>query len=435
VNPRYLTIGLIAAAVLVGVSVLTVAPASARRADVVLNAGPGTATIDGVMTPGEWDNAATRTFPVSVAGGGAVQATLFVMNDKSTLYVAFKIARPTLGTTHVGVWFDNNDNGSSGEDGISFWTNDPRGFSDEFRCGSSWCLDSARDGRSDGQARASNDGAESVYELSHPLASGDSGHDFSLSPGSEEGFDALVQVEGSGGGEGCLPVCNILDPSSFGQLFLSKTAPPPIGPTGDHGPRPKQHAVSKAVFAAHWHESVATGALVVSGRSTRTATLTVVLRRGNSVVWTRPLHIPARAFRVLLAPLPTGLIPGSYRLTVKPGVGFAQQQLAVSLPAPPEGVVDTAYVSRFKSGPALTALPSGANQIWAFFHFASRPQGPRALTVTWYGPDYQESVGKPNQPIIQSTVQLGGHGLRSGTWRAVLRAGGTIVKQVSARIG
>src|SRR3990172_2087064 len=62
----------------------------------------GIATIDGVMSPGEWDNAAKIDFQANVPaedGGGTTPATLYVMNDGINLYLAVKISRPSFGVT------------------------------------------------------------------------------------------------------------------------------------------------------------------------------------------------------------------------------------------------------------------------------------------------------------------------------------------------
>ena len=66
---------------------------------ITLYPGFGTASVDGVMTPGEWDNAARYDFAVNLLsseGGGTTPATLYVMNDGTNLYLAVQVARPAL---------------------------------------------------------------------------------------------------------------------------------------------------------------------------------------------------------------------------------------------------------------------------------------------------------------------------------------------------
>lgn len=49
-------------------------------------------------------------------------------------------------------------------------------------------------GTIDGQAAFANDGEFSIYEMSHPLDSGDDAHDFSLKPGDTVGFLIFLNV-------------------------------------------------------------------------------------------------------------------------------------------------------------------------------------------------------------------------------------------------
>jgi hypothetical protein len=48
--------------------------------------------------------------------------------------------------------------------------------------------------RNDGAGAFANDGTFSVYEISHPLNSGDVGHDFALSVGSTVGFFLFLRI-------------------------------------------------------------------------------------------------------------------------------------------------------------------------------------------------------------------------------------------------
>jgi hypothetical protein len=54
----------------------------------VVLSGSGTAAIDGVMSPGEWNGAASIGFPANVPsrdGGGTTPATLFIMELYDTI--------------------------------------------------------------------------------------------------------------------------------------------------------------------------------------------------------------------------------------------------------------------------------------------------------------------------------------------------------------
>lgn len=180
----------------------------------------GTATINGVMSTGEWDKAAKIDFLVNVppgAGGGTVPATLFVMNDEKNIYLALKFAQSSFGkSTQFNADFDNNNNGvaNDGDDVIAMYVNPPQppSFADLYRyscpgspAGSADCFtfDSAPKGgilpagTSDGTAVALNNGSLTIIEMSHPLKSSDLLHDFSLNPGSVVGLRATLKLLGT----------------------------------------------------------------------------------------------------------------------------------------------------------------------------------------------------------------------------------------------
>src|ERR671924_535444 len=82
---------------------LAAIPAADAHAPGYLLYGSGTAVVDGVLTPGEWANAARVEFAAALPahdGGGAVSATLLAM--------------------FVGLYFDTNHNGATdaGEDAV-----------------------------------------------------------------------------------------------------------------------------------------------------------------------------------------------------------------------------------------------------------------------------------------------------------------------------
>jgi hypothetical protein len=66
--------------------------------------------------------------------------------------------------------------------------------STQTSCGAT---DASDGGSNDGAAAFGNSGGLSVYELRHPLNSGDTAHDFALSAGSKVGLFLTLQV-GSG---------------------------------------------------------------------------------------------------------------------------------------------------------------------------------------------------------------------------------------------
>ncbi len=179
--------------------------------------GYGTATIDGVMSPGEWVNAARIDFQANVPsydGGGTTPATLYIMNDGTNLYFAVKIARSSFGgATNPVLEFDNNNDGvrEDGDDGfgMSVGIFEPAEFRDVYRytcpdspANSAGCsaLDTETSrgilppGTNDGATAATNDGVHTVIEMSHPLWSGDTLHDFSLKTGDTVGFHFSLRL-------------------------------------------------------------------------------------------------------------------------------------------------------------------------------------------------------------------------------------------------
>lgn len=178
----------------------------------------GTATIDGIMSSGEWDKAAKIDFLVNVPpsyGGGTAPATLYVMNDEKNLYLALKFAQSSYGlSTQFNADFDNNNNGiaNDGEDIIAIYVNSPDfkpQFVDLYRftcpgspAGSAGCIAPDYDqnggilpiGEDNGAATSSNDGSVTIIEMSHPLKSSDSLHDFSLNPGNIVGMRTTLKL-------------------------------------------------------------------------------------------------------------------------------------------------------------------------------------------------------------------------------------------------
>jgi len=173
--------------------------------------GFGTATVDGVMAPGEWQCAQHADFTANLSGG-ATPATLYWMNDQTNLYLAVRIQRASTDKVNTLRFnFDNNNSANTSRTGLAETGDDilvedaTAGFSDQFltancttstqtSCGAT---DASAGGTNDGAAAFGNAGGFSVYELRHPLNSGDTAHDFALSAGSKVGLFLTMQV-GSG---------------------------------------------------------------------------------------------------------------------------------------------------------------------------------------------------------------------------------------------
>jgi hypothetical protein len=158
--------------------------------------GLGTATIDGVRTPGEWDDAATADVSIRNADGQVVTpATFYLMNDASNLYVALRVA----GSAARMIWtvqFDRDLDGraESGDDVIGI---DAGVFLDrvlrDTRAGTvEPADDTAGGGTRDGAGALRLTAGETVFEIAHPLASGDAA-DFNLAPGGRLGLRSSLK--------------------------------------------------------------------------------------------------------------------------------------------------------------------------------------------------------------------------------------------------
>ncbi|HSS01262.1 MAG TPA: hypothetical protein VLM79_29590 [Kofleriaceae bacterium] len=214
-------------------------PPAARRT----LSGRGTAIVDGVLGAGEWRQAASIAFHAQLPGGGTAPAELFVMNDDANLYVAVRFARPVVDPGNsLGLELDNDDDcaRANGDDAVVM--NPAVGLFDDFRTnappcppGSATAACAPRDddagGKNDGKGAFVHDGGFTVYELSHPLHSGDTGHDIDLRAGDSVGMYLSLRMIGAAGaiGDTTFPDDGFLE-------IKTRPAPGPCVPSA--GPKP-----------------------------------------------------------------------------------------------------------------------------------------------------------------------------------------------------
>jgi len=170
----------LAAGSLAALAALLLGPAPA----VAVLSGSGTATLDGVLAPGEWDGAGSAMFPLNLIGGGTTPATLRVMNDATDLYLALSFSAEAL-SYDADFELDANGDGLFGgaqtaDDGIGLSSNG--GTRDNFRLGLTAPLDTEDGGTNDVLGAYAKQNSDVVLELSHPLDSGDVGHDMAFGP-------------------------------------------------------------------------------------------------------------------------------------------------------------------------------------------------------------------------------------------------------------
>lgn len=176
--------------------------------------GGGTATIDGVLAPGEWDgSAAASTTTLASYPGWPGDGEMRVMSDDTNLYIAVRIPFEPLTGFGVGgaisLGFDNDDDGVLDEVGDDFWLVNPIFQTNDgvliacppnpFACS---VADTAVGGTNDLTASIGHDGSFVVVEMRHPLASGDP-NDVALLRGGRVGFQlsyTLFKADGSAQG-------------------------------------------------------------------------------------------------------------------------------------------------------------------------------------------------------------------------------------------
>src|SRR2546422_9832153 len=168
-----------------------------------------TPTIDGTFSSKEWQSSATIEFNITYNIGDRITpGVLYVMNDANNLYLGIKVKDTSFNQWDVlEFFFDNNNTGvmTKGNDVLQYDVNalmtSQVGFFDEFlNSFGSGHLGQAEDrafgGRTDGMGAGSGDGQYNYFEMSHPLNSGDKGHDISLKPG--DTFGLLLRYDDDG---------------------------------------------------------------------------------------------------------------------------------------------------------------------------------------------------------------------------------------------
>lgn len=158
--------------------------------------GHGTAVIDGVIDNAEWADADAPIFLVNRPGGGSpIGAALYVMNDATNLYLGFVILYLD-DLIDVSLAFDASGDGQTGtvgDDSIGFATM-TNAVRDNFVGPSTADFDTNGGGTLDVVAATSTTTVSTYIEMSHPLRSGDTGHDIDVGPGDLLAFYAQIRL-------------------------------------------------------------------------------------------------------------------------------------------------------------------------------------------------------------------------------------------------
>jgi len=153
--------------------------------------GYGTALIDGEFSFNEWLGAARYKYQVNLPHGGSAPATLFVMNDRTHLYLGTRIDAPNLLSSDAYFEFDRWDIVGGG---AYSWMEGQSSFVDAVRLPNGFApADTDLGGRLDGAGGSVVNATRAIVELSHPLDSGDR-YDFELGPGSQTQMSVFVRL-------------------------------------------------------------------------------------------------------------------------------------------------------------------------------------------------------------------------------------------------
>lgn len=147
--------------------------------------------IDGAMNSGEWDGAATIGFTANLPDGTTSPGTIFWQVVEGRFYVAVRFERSSLDAGNTAAFeFSEDDFGVRD----IFLVSGSVGFEDDVRLeDGSAPTDVSLGGSRDGDGALANDGTYTIYEMFHPLDSGDS-YDFSLQSGDTIGMEFFLRI-------------------------------------------------------------------------------------------------------------------------------------------------------------------------------------------------------------------------------------------------
>ncbi|SIO44053.1 hypothetical protein SAMN05444722_2165 [Rhodovulum sp. ES.010] len=170
--------------------------------------GFGTASVDGVIAPGEWNPAGSVNFLVNTPGGGTAAATLWAMNDRVNLYLGVEIAG-TYDLPDVNFEFDVDGDATTSDGDDAVVVNTTVGYRDSVRTsdpavcpvpGPCGVPDPLVGGVVNGTAAIDETLLSTVFEVVKPLDSGDP-NDFALTTGDTIGLYTFVRLIDTGVGQ------------------------------------------------------------------------------------------------------------------------------------------------------------------------------------------------------------------------------------------
>jgi hypothetical protein len=195
-----------------------------------------------------------------------------------------------------------------------------------------------------------------------------------------------------------------------------------------------------AAVSAVWKESWLTGSVRFSGTVGGAASLTVsvkaVGRPGAPPSARTTIESSGGAFSGTLK-LPARVLPGAYALRVygtSGGDKLTAVEKQVTVPAPPEGIVDKAWTTTTRGGPPMKRISRPRTIMWAHFHFLVPPKSGR-IKAYWYSPSFKY-LGVVNRKYRESfdTFVRVPAGIEPGNWWVFIRSGNRIAMRVALRV-
>jgi hypothetical protein len=195
-------------------------------------------------------------------------------------------------------------------------------------------------------------------------------------------------------------------------------------PTAASGAPATSVTLSNVIVHAAWDQGWLTGSVHFTVTAGGPAAVTASIRSTSGrLVTAAHYSFSAAGSQAETIKLPARVPPGDYVLKA----GDATSR--ISVPNPPEGVIDSATISTTEGGKSVTSLPA-TKELWVSFHFLTKPPEAKTVKIEWRTPSFQ-FVGAVNKPVattvngfVKATVPL-----PKGTWYAIIEVNGKVAKR------
>jgi hypothetical protein len=224
------------------------------------------------------------------------------------------------------------------------------------------------------------------------------------------------------------------------RWLLALVALLPLAPAAQAAP-----AVSwdESVTTTRWKQGYLTGSVRFEGQVSEPATLFVFVRRANNrggVLASKTIELPAAGPFSGRLKLPAQPKPGAYKLRVSlvtpEGNVLLPAARTVRIPAPREGVVARAVVSRARGGKGVVSVRGPVSRMWVRFRFVTPPAPRQRIRVQWFTPDARllGVVFRTSRFVVDSYIRNRAGAIPKGKWEARLVIGNKIARRTFVRI-